>query len=263
MVKDHLSATISNIVDDKLSSKEIEALIKFLRHTKSNNILFDDDSLFRDIAYEMTGRVKELALLIIDFKRDLKSKIHPEITDIATKYIPQATNQLADIIEATEKAANKIMDNLDSMQEDIERMDKTLTSLKKGKVIAPKGENEIVEFRIDGQTIKTISPLIDYIESSMKKYMSLISDSFVQMSFQDLTGQRIKRTMNLVSQMEEKIKGMIISCGIKLTEIEKNPDISKEELQRAVEEKVIELAGPQKEGQGLDQSDIDELLANI
>ncbi|MBW1857061.1 MAG: protein phosphatase CheZ [Deltaproteobacteria bacterium] len=262
-MKDHLKAKISSIVDDKLSSKEIEELIKFLEHTNANNILLDDEPLFRDLAYEMTGRVKDLALLIIDFRRDLKSKIHPEITDIATKYIPQATNQLADIIEATEKAANKIMDNLDSMQEDIERMEKTLTSLKKGKVIVPKGKNDMVEVRIDGQIIKTISPLIDYIESSRKKYMSLISDSFVQMSFQDLTGQRIKRTMSLVSQMEEKIKTMVISFGIKLTEMEKNPDISKEQLERAVEEKTSELTGPQKEGQGLDQSGIDELLANI
>lgn len=262
-MKDHLKEKISNIVDDKLSSKEIEELIKFLRHTKANNMLFDDEVLFRDLTYEMTGRVKDLALLVIDFRRDLKSKIHPEITDIATKYIPQATNQLVDIIEATEKAANKIMDNLDSMQEDIERMEKILTSLKEGKVIVPEGKNEMVEVSIDAQTIKTISPIIDYIESRREKYMSLISDSFVQMSFQDLTGQRIKRTMNLVSQMEEKIKGMVISFGIKLTEIEKNPDISKKELQRAVEEKVIELTGPQKQGRGLDQSDIDDLLANI
>jgi chemotaxis protein CheZ len=262
-MKNHLKEKISSIVDDKLSSKEIEELIKFLRHTKANNILLDDELPFRDLAYEMTGRVKDLALLIIDFRRDLKSKIHPEITDIATKYIPQATNQLVDIIDATEKAANKIMDNLDSMQEDIERMEKILSSLKEGKVMVPEGKNDMVEVRIDGQTIKTISPLIDYIESSRKKYMSLISDSFVQMSFQDLTGQRIKRTMSLVSQMEEKIKTMVISFGIKLTEIEKNPDISKKELQRAVEEKVIELTGPQKEGQGLDQSGIDELLANI
>ena len=262
-MKEHLREKIFSIIDDKLSSKEIEELIKFLRHTKANNMLFDDEVLFRDLTYEMTGRVKDLALLIIDFRRDLKSKIHPEITDIATKYIPQATNQLADIIEATEEAANKIMDNLENMQEDIERMEKILSSLKEGKVIVPEGKNEIVEVRINGQTIKTISPLIDYIESSRKKYMSLISDSFVQMSFQDLTGQRIKRTMNLVSQMEEKIKTMVISFGIKLTEIEKNPDISKKELQRAVEEKVIELTGPQKEGQGLDQSGIDELLANI
>ena len=83
------------------------------------------------------------------------------------------------------------------------------------------------------------------------------------MSFQDLTGQRIKRIIKLVSQMEEKTKGMIISSGIKLTAREKNPNISKEELQRAVEEKVTELAGPQKEGHGLEQAVIDELLANL
>ena len=106
---------------------------------------------------------------------------------------------------------------------------------------------------IDSQTIKTISPFIEYVESSIKDYLSLISDSFIQMSFQDLTGQRIKRIIKLVSQMEEKIKRMIISFGIKLSERERNPNISKEELQRAVEEKVTELAGPQREGQGVDQ----------
>jgi len=170
-MKNHLKEKIFSIVDDKLSSKEIEELIKFLRHTKANNMLFDDEVLFRDLTYEMTGRVKDLALLIIDFRRDLKSKIHPEITDIAIKYIPQATDQLVDIIDATEKAANKIMDNLDSMQEDIERMEKILSSLKEGKVMVPEGKNDMVEIRIDGQTIKTISPLIDYIESSRKIYV--------------------------------------------------------------------------------------------
>lgn len=99
-------------------------------------------------------------------------------------------------------------------------------------------------------------------ESDAQNTMSLISDSFVQMSFQDLTGQRIKRIMPLVHQMEEKLKDMIIAFGIKLSEHDKNPDITKEELQKAVEEKVIELVGPQKSGYGLDKGDIDELLAS-
>jgi len=50
------------------------------------------------------------------------------------------------------------------------------------------------------------------------------------MSFQDLTGQRIKRIIKLISQMEERIKRMIISSGIKLSERERNPGISEEEL---------------------------------
>lgn len=69
--------------------------------------------------------------------------------------------------------------------------------------------------------------------------------------------------MTLVQQMEEKLKDMIIAFGIKLSEHEKNPYITEEELLKAVEEKVIELAGPQKSGYGLDQGDIDDLLASF
>lgn len=262
-MRNNLKEGISNIVDGKLSSKEIGQLINFLRQTDAGNIEMDNELFFRNLTYEMTGQVKELASLIIDFKRDLSSKIHPELTDIALKYIPQAADQLETIIEATEMAANKIMDNLEGMQGDVEKMEKIVTSFREGTILVPAGKQEGIEVSLDSQTKKTISPLIDYLESRMKNSMSLISDSFIQMSFQDLTGQRIKRIINLVSQMEGKIKKMVISFGIKLTEREKNPRISTDELQRAVEEKVIELADPQREGQGLDQAGIDDLLANL
>lgn len=48
-MKEHLKAKISDIVDDKLTSKEIKELIKFLRYTNANNMLFDDEVLFRDL----------------------------------------------------------------------------------------------------------------------------------------------------------------------------------------------------------------------
>ena len=262
-MKDHLKEKISHIVDEGLSNKEIEEVINFLRQTIANNMSFEDNQFFRNMTYEMTGQVKELALLIIDFKKDLQSKIDLDLTDIATKYIPQATDQLEAIIETTENAANKIMDNMESLQADIERMGNIFASLRQGAIIVPGEEKEDVKVKIDSQTKKTISPLIDYIESSVKNYVSLISDSFIQMSFQDLTGQRIKCIIKLIRKMEEKIADMVISFGIRLTEIEKNPDISQADLQRAVDEKVTELSGPQKEGQGLDQSGIDDLLANL
>jgi len=250
-MRDHLKERI--IVDDKLSSKEIDELIKFLRHPRANNMDFDDELFFRDLVYDMTGQVKDLALLVIDFRRDLRSKIYPDLTDIATKYIPEAADQLESVIEATEMAANKIMDNLERMEEDIEKMKKIIAALEQGSTIVPKGKKQDVGVTIDNQTIKTISPLIGYIKSSLENYMSLISDSLVQMSFQDLTGQRVKRIINLVSEMEGKIKSMVISFGIKLTEREKNLHISTDELQKAIEEKVTELAGPQREGKGLDR----------
>jgi hypothetical protein len=48
-----------------------------------------------------------------------------------------------------------------------------------------------------------------------------------------------------------------------LTEREKNPEISTEELQKKVDEQVQLLAGPQKKGGGLDQAGIDDLLNSL
>ena len=258
-MKAYLKEKITSIVDGKLTNDQIENLVGFFRQVLTINVDHYDESFFRELAYEMGGEVKELALLLIDFRRDLRSKICPEITDLAIKYIPQATDQLEGVIETLETAANKIMDNLESMQERTDKMEEVFASLKDGKVTVAGGNGR----RIDPQTIQSISPVIQYTESGIENYKSLISDSFVQMSFQDLTGQRIRRIMKLVTQMEEKLREMIISFGIKLAEKEKNPDVSHKELQRTIDEKVSGLDGPQRDGDGLDQADIDDLLAAL
>jgi len=262
-MKENYEKEISNIVEGKLSSDEIEQLTVFFKQAMANGMDQDDDGFFRSLASEMTGGVKDLALVLIDFRRELKSKIHPNITDIATKFIPQAADQLEEVIETTEIAANKVMDNLENMEENTGEIKKILSSLREGAMAVPGQGKDNHPIKIDEKTVKTIAPLIDYMESSTEDYVSLISDSFAQMSFQDLTGQRIKRIITLVSEMEEKIKNMVISFGIKLEEREKNPHISQDELQKVVDEKVEELSGPQRQGQGLDQSGIDDLLANL
>jgi chemotaxis protein CheZ len=258
-MKDYVKEKITNIADGKLTGEQIEDLVGFFRQVLSNNMDQEDESFFRGLAYEMTGDLKDLALLLIEFRRDLKSKICPEITDLAVKYIPQAADQLEGVIETLETAANKLMDNLETMQERTDKIGNVFSQLKTGKITVSNGNGGSV----NPETVDTISPIIQYMESEVEEYNTLVSDSFVQMSFQDLTGQRIKRIMQLVTQIEDRLRQMIVSFGIKLSQKEKNPDLSAEELQRVVDEKVGELAGPQREGQGLDQSGIDDLLAGL
>lgn len=262
-MKENFTKEISDIVAGKLTGNKIEQLTVFFKQAMANGMDQDDDSFFRNLTSEMTGGVKDLALLLIDFRRELKSKIHPNITDIATKYIPQAADQLEGVIETTEMAANKIMDNLENMEQNIGETRKIFASLRQGAIAVPGQGKDNHQIKIDKKAVKSISPLIDYVESSNENYLSLISDSFIQMSFQDLTGQRIKSIINLVSEIEKKIKGMVISFGLKLNEREKNPHISQDELQKVVNEKVEELSGPQKQGHGLDQAGIDDLLDNL
>ncbi|MBA3036603.1 MAG: protein phosphatase CheZ [Desulfobacterium sp.] len=258
----HLEDQIYRIVEGKLSVEETKQIIHFISNI-SDGSLYEDEQFFHEIASGMSGAIKELALLIIDFRRDLRSKIDPGLTDMTTKHIPEASDQLEGIIDTTEKAANKIMDNLELLQEQTAKMESVIASLKSGKLKVPADEVNYTEVEIDQRTIETLDPLIKYAESSIKNYDTLTTDIFVHMSFQDLTGQRIKKIMTLVKQMEEKLKSMLVCFGIKLSAKEKNPDISGEELQKFVDEKVSELAGPQKEGQGMDQTDIDDILANI
>jgi chemotaxis protein CheZ len=262
-MKNNFKAKIVDIVDGKLTDNEIEELIDFFKYALIESFDQDDEHFFKDLALEMSASVKDLALLIIDFRKDLKSKIHPGITDLTEKYIPQTADQLEGIIETTEEAANKIMDHLEAMQEDTETMASILASLKTGQIKLPMEGDETIETEIDSRTMAAMTPLMNRMELSAKNNMAMIADIFVQMSFQDLTGQRIKRIMSLVNQMEARLKKMVVSFGIKIAEKEKNPDITEQELMLAVAQKETELAGPQKAGSGLDQAGIDDLLANI
>lgn len=237
-----LREEIAQIVDGKLRKEELEDLLRVIRGVLQRGLSPESDSFFRNLAHEMKGEMKELALMIMDVRKDLAVKIDPEITELAVKYIPQASDQLEGVIACTEMAANRIMDNLEAMQKEAEELRSLLKELKQGK--------------------EKVS-LTERVESFVERHTALISDSFVQMSFQDLTGQKIKKITQLVTLTEERLRKMIISFGIKLNEKEKNPHISEEELDRTVKEKVSELGSSAGSEQGLKQADIDDLLARI
>jgi len=228
-MKNKLKAKIVNIVDGKLTESEMEELIDFFKYALIESFDQDDEHFFKGLAYEMSSSVKDLALMIINFRRDLKSRIHPDITDLTEKYIPQTADQLEGIIETTEQAANKIMDNLEAMQSDYENMAAILADLKTGQVSVPAGDDAVHEAQVDGETAETLAPLVKYLTTIINANIAMIADTFIQMSFQDLTGQRIKRIMNLVSQMESRLQRMVVSSSRNRRLISKYLDALKED----------------------------------
>ena len=247
---ERLKKKISKIVDGKLGAGEMDLLLRFMERSAPRVEGEERNGFFKQLAREMRQEMKELAALIMEFKRDLASKVQPGITEVRVKYIPQATDQLEEIIDATEKAANRIMDNLESMERHTEEAKRILSNLKHGLGCGGSGPQPFKEE-------------IESAEGRLDASLALIGDSFVQMSFQDLTGQRIKRTIELVNLMEERLKKTLLSFGIKLTEKNRNPKISGDELNSTVERKLSGLSGPQKAGEGMNQADIDKLLASM
>lgn len=202
---------------------------------------------FKHLAQELRREMKEMALLILEFKKDFATKIQPGISEVRAKYIPQVADQLEGVIESTEMAANRIMDNLEMMERHMEEAKAVLAELRQ-------------KFT---HTLQGVEGRIETAQRRLDDCLALVGDSFEQMSFQDLTGQRIKRTIDLVNLMEERLRKTLLSFGIKITEKSKNPAISGDELENTVEKKLSDLSGPQRAGGGLNQADIDKLLSNM
>jgi hypothetical protein len=97
----------------------------------------------------------------------------------------------------------------------------------------------------------------------LKKISDLSLSMMEPLSFQDLVGQRIQRIIKLVKTMEMRIEDLIISFGIKFRRPREDPGKSYEDLKKDVEKYRAELKGPQREGQGLSQRAIDDLLATL
>ncbi|NVJ91450.1 MAG: protein phosphatase CheZ [Methylocystaceae bacterium] len=94
------------------------------------------------------------------------------------------------------------------------------------------------------------------------KLMEATTKIYEACTFQDITGQRITKVVSALQHIEEKIDALIDAFG---SEIEKykaeNPDPVDDGPKVITDEDLLE--GPQLEGQGKSQEDIDALLASF
>ena len=97
----------------------------------------------------------------------------------------------------------------------------------------------------------------------LEKMRDLSLSMLEPLSFQDLVGQRIQRIIQMVGAIERRIEDLVVSCGIKLQKYKENPTKTFNELEQAVVDYKSELKGPQRKGEGLDQNEIDALLASM
>jgi len=240
-----------------LSFEEIEEKVKTvdssmgeLKELKDMISKLKSGEFYESLTMEFSGKVKEIAQELIDFRKDIQARIEPEIVEMAAKDIPEASSQLEGINETLESSTMKIMDINEEQMELANKRLEILTSL-------------ISENGHDGEAAGKAMRVVEEDVDVLKKLGSLSMSMMEPLSFQDLVGQRIQKIIKLVKSMEFRIEDLVISFGIKIQRHRENPERSFEDLRKDVENYKSELKGPQNEGEGLDQSDIDDLLAAL
>lgn len=114
--------------------------------------------------------LRELLNFIEQAKADL-SDIQPK--DLSENKIPEASNQLDQVVSATEAAATSIMDSAEEVSE-----------------LAMSMEGEVAE-----------------------KLLTISTHIFEASSFQDITGQRVTKVVNTLKYLEEKLAALADAIG--------------------------------------------------
>ncbi|MFT4809684.1 MAG: chemotaxis protein CheZ [Paraglaciecola sp.] len=190
-------------------------------------------------------------------------QLDPRIVNMANEDIPDAQTRLSYVIEATEEAANKTMDLVDSCMPIAEKLHDGIVKVMPewNKLIAR--ELQLGEFNI---LVKEMDSFLKYGSEDSAKLTGLLTEVLMAQGYQDLTGQVIRRVIELVKEVEDNLVYMLTMFGglepKDDTEVAENTNNSKNEADTIKAEGPI-LDADSREDVASDQDDVDDLLSSL
>lgn len=204
-----------------------------------------EPTVYRQLSAEMREGLKDI------YQQISTASQNKPLADSGTDALfHEATAQLAEVLKATESATMSIMEvverHLDLQAQNVE----LLAAVREGSASQVQ---------------------ISLLEENNARLGDDLTGLLTDLSFQDITGQRIKRVVTALNKIENTVVELYISSGLIMDGAEKNPQRNAESLQtearQAVEEfreqrkKSDSLKGPDKEG--VSQSAIDDMLSQL
>ncbi|WP_299072680.1 protein phosphatase CheZ [uncultured Paraglaciecola sp.] len=190
-------------------------------------------------------------------------QLEPRIANMATEEIPDARTRLAYVIEATEEAANKTMDLVDSCMPIAEKLHDGIAKVlpEWNKLIAR--ELQLGEFN---QLVSEMDSFLKNGSEDSAQLTGLLTEVLMAQGYQDLTGQVIRRVIELVKEVEDNLVYMLTMFGSVEPKGEAGAIDKPKQVEKEVD--VIKAEGPilnadSREDVASDQDDVDDLLSSL
>jgi chemotaxis protein CheZ len=190
-------------------------------------------------------------------------QLDPRIANMANEEIPDARTRLTYVIEATEEAANKTMDLVDSCMPIAEKLHDGIVNIMPewNKLITR--ELQLGEFN---NLVKEMDGFLKIGSDDSAKLTGLLTEVLMAQGYQDLTGQVIRRVIELVKEVEDNLVYMLTMFGgVELkdgVELVEKPNKSENEADMIKAEGPI-LDADSREDVASDQDDVDDLLSSL
>ncbi len=218
--------------------KSITASVeKEIAKSLSNSLL--EGEFYRRVNKDLQSGLKQIYQEIKKAKSDvgiksIKTDIDPD------ELFSETSDQLDAVLQTTEKAAVEIIDIVENLQE----IQEAIASIVKG-------------FESGGVT-KANRVKLEEINNTLGSDLSGI---MVSLSFQDLTGQRIKKIITSIRQIEKIVREVMIATGLMIQQRKAAPEKDIDSLTLEAKYKATsELKGP---SEGTNQEDVDNLLVSL
>lgn len=210
-----IKQSINKIIEDGISENLSKIMLEGEFYKTINNEL---QKGLTSIYKEITSANKEIGSGVSLDKKETE------------ELFSEASEQLDAIVQTTEKATEDIMKVIEKHMDLQGKAGQQLKTLK--------------EKGIDDETIEKLIESNQALNNDLMELMTLLS-------FQDLTGQRIKRIIYAFKQVQTTVFEMFMSTGLKIKAKESEPETQK---------RMSELNGPQTK---VGQADVDDLLSEL
>jgi len=171
-----------------------DEMISFMNAISAQDYEKADDAIKGIFKKGQNGLFQEVGKVtrkLHDSIRSFKEALDPKLKDMAVTEMPNAVDQLKVVIERTEAAANK-----------------TMGIVEKYILIMDELASHIRNLKEPEESIKYLKTFKAGLEDDMTEILTT-------QSFQDLTGQTIKKVIKLVGDIEEELVKLITTFGVK------------------------------------------------
>lgn len=200
------------------------------------------DGVYRELSADMRAGLRQIY-------RQISSASIEEDATRSEALFSEASDQLQEVVKATESAAMNIMDIVEKQLELAEANARLLDSIAK-----QMPADEIAALRENNEKLTTD-----------------LTNVLTALSFQDITGQRIKKALGALKAIESSVVDLYLSSGLVMEAAEKNPHKSAGAIRAEARKAVDEYRENKKEGSelkgpdvnGISQDAIDGMLAQL
>ncbi|MFT5313666.1 MAG: chemotaxis protein CheZ [Paraglaciecola sp.] len=238
-----------------ISLEDAKTLVTLIEQGENQQARALLDSATGQYSVELFAEVGKLTRQLHDSLNNFQ--LDDCIASMANEAIPDAKSRLIYVIEATEEAANKTMDLVDSCMPIAANLHSGMVSVLPDWKKLMNRQLQLGEFN---QLCQRLDNILEKGSVDTGKLTGLLTEVVMAQGYQDLTGQVIRRVIELVKEVEDNLVYMLTMFG----ERESN-DQTKNSTDQAdsikAEGPIVDAAS--RDDVASDQDDVDDLLSSL